>query len=99
MFMKEFSQTTLLTFFLFLCTSFGVSAQRLIITDTVDIPHQSATDSSFRVKGEVAGLDSGTIKLSWAKNAVYVPIRQGKFSFSGFVNSPQNVRLEILSDY
>ena len=82
-----------------LLSSLSLNAQALVITDTVLTSVSYMSDSSFKIKGEVSGIDSGTLKVSWAKNVVFVPIRAGRFNFSGHVKAVQPVRYEIVADY
>lgn len=97
--MKTVNVIALLTLVLIICGTLQLSAQNLVISDTVQGATKQLTDSSFSVHGDVVGFDSGSLKLSWAKKVAYVPIRQGRFAFSGFVKSPELVVLQIVGDY
>lgn len=78
--------------------------QNIAITDTVKpnpLYANTKSNSSFIVEGEVSGMDSGSIKI-YSPNkglSTYVPFRQGKFYFSGFVNTVEMIHFEINGDY
>lgn len=90
--------------FLMMSFSFNLAGQNIKIADTTkansDITGLRSA-SSFTIEGQVIGLDSGTIKISSPDDGLlgYVPLKQGRFFFSGFVKSTEQVHFLIEGDY
>ncbi len=102
--MKIIYLKILICIFLSICFLPKIKGQNITITDTVrpDPYHLNLKiDSVFIVEGEVSGIDSGSIKV-YSKDKsvlVYIPFRLGKFYFSGFTKSLEQLHFLINGDY
>lgn len=84
--------------------SFNLIAQNFEITDTLKANVSNISiksDSIFSVEGQVVGLDSGSIKLYSQKNgnSIFIPFREGRFYFSGYVKSLEQMNFLVNKDY
>lgn len=102
--MKKLSFKILMFYILSNYSLPNLIGQNITITDT--IKHNLSdmhlrTDSSFTVEGKVHGLDSGSIKIFSSDNnlSFFVPLRQGRFYFSGFVKTLEQIHFDINGDY
>lgn len=98
---------THLLFFSFslLTCSMSISGQNIIINDTTTGCQTLSiiTDnSSFTVIGEVVGLDTGALQVKSRGGKVLIsrlPVRNGKFCFSGFVSHYDVVSIMLENSY
>lgn len=100
--MKILLQKIFIFLVLAIVHSVKINGQQIVIKDTLfpNLRNETLRENSFIVEGEVIGLDKGSIKLSLRKTLLaHVPIIQGKFFFSGTVDSLVPVRFEIDGDY